>query len=143
MSRFVVDASVAIKWYVPEIHAAAAERYLDEDCELIVPDLIFPEIGNVVWKKARRAELADAEAREVLTALRAVPFTVHASERLIEAAYEIARALDRTVYDSLYLALAAEQGCEMVTADRRLYEVVSSSALQPHIRWIENNVQKL
>jgi predicted nucleic acid-binding protein len=143
LSRFVVDASVAIKWYIPEVHADAAARYLDEDHELFVPDLIYPEIGNIVWKKARRTELGDAEAREVLMALRAVPFTVYASNRLVDAAYEIARALDRTVYDSLYLALAADQGCEMVTADRRLYEVVSTSALRPHIRWIENYAERL
>ena len=39
-AHFVVDASVAIKWFVPEIHAEAARRLLREGITLLAPDLI-------------------------------------------------------------------------------------------------------
>ena len=40
MSRVVVDASVAVKWFLPEIHSEAALRYLDGDYERVAPDLL-------------------------------------------------------------------------------------------------------
>jgi predicted nucleic acid-binding protein len=43
MIKLVVDASVAAKWYVPEIHSDAAVRLLDPEIVLLAPDLIIPE----------------------------------------------------------------------------------------------------
>lgn len=39
----------------------------------------------------------------------------------------------RTVYDCLYLALAVREGCQMVTADERLYNRLQGTPLAPHI----------
>jgi predicted nucleic acid-binding protein len=58
MTKIVVDASVAIKWYVPEIHADAAVRILEGDFVLCAPDLIGAELANAIWKKVRRAEIS-------------------------------------------------------------------------------------
>ena len=137
MSRVVVDASVAVKWFLPEIHFEAALRYFDDDCERLAPDLLYVEFGNVIWKRARRTELSDDEAREALRSLRLVPIEVHPAQPFLETAYEVARALDRTVYDALYLVLASAHKCPMVTADRRFYEAVINSPLAESIRWIE------
>ena len=57
MKKVVVDASVAAKWFLPEIHSPAAERLLDPSIVLCAPDLIVPELGNIVWKKLRRNEI--------------------------------------------------------------------------------------
>lgn len=46
MIRLVVDASVAAKWFVPEIHQPAALRLLDDRHELLSPDLITAEFGK-------------------------------------------------------------------------------------------------
>ena len=51
-NRCVVDASVAIKWFVPEIHSDAALRLRGEAYELIAPDLLILEIGNILWKRS-------------------------------------------------------------------------------------------
>ncbi len=48
MNRYVVDASVVVKWLVPEIHTADAERYLDAAYELIAPDLMISEVANTL-----------------------------------------------------------------------------------------------
>lgn len=42
--RVVVDDSVAIKWFVPEIHAEAARRLLREGITLLAPDLIWEDV---------------------------------------------------------------------------------------------------
>lgn len=63
-TNFVVDAGVAVKWYVPEVHEADAKRFLSPVFTLHVPELFFPEFGNIIWKKARllkTPEISEAE----------------------------------------------------------------------------------
>ena len=128
MTRYVVDASVAVKWFVPEELTDEALSVLDDDHELLVPDLLWPEFGNILWKKARRGELVVDEVSEILSLCREVPFEVVDSGSLIESAIQIALEMDRTVYDSVYLALAVERDCVMVTADRRLVNAIQTSS---------------
>ena len=47
--KWVVDASVAAKWLVPEADSPLAEALLDDD--LLAPDLLFAEVGNILWNK--------------------------------------------------------------------------------------------
>jgi predicted nucleic acid-binding protein len=136
LTRFVVDASVAIKWVVSEIYSEAAARLLGEDMELWVPDLIWSELGSIVWKKWRRGELEEELAPVLLQTLRRIPFQVESSKELQEGAWQVARDFDRSFYDSLYLALAVRKGCPMVTADRRLYNALQGAQLP--ILWIED-----
>ena len=82
--RVVVDASVAVKWYLEEDHAAPARRLLDGTYELIVPDLFFMEIGNVLWKRWRRGELDDDVIAETLAALDRVPCETRSAGPRIE-----------------------------------------------------------
>lgn len=138
MSRYVVDASVATKWFVPEIHTPAALRLLHEPHELLAPDLLFPEIGNTLWKKIRLGELDRDEARQVLRALRVLPLTIQPSAALLEPALEIAIGLSRSLYDSLYVALALQQQCRMVTADRRLHQHLRGGPFAFHVQWVED-----
>ena len=136
MSRYVVDASVATKWYVPEIYSEGALRYLDGNHELLGPDLLLPEFGNILWKKIRRLELTPSEAREILHALLAAPVAIQSSENLVEPALDLAIGLERSVYDGLYLTLAVLHECRMITADRRFYEAVLQSPFAAHIHWV-------
>lgn len=136
MTRVVVDASVAVKWFLPETHSQEALRLLDEGRELLAPDLIWAEVGNVLWKRWRGGELAAENARMILQDLRKLPLLIHPAEEIAETAWSLASGLDRSFYDSLYLALAASQSCSMVTADRRLWNAVGSTL--PFLVWIED-----
>ncbi len=55
---FVVDASVVIKWFIEENLSAEAEAILGHGEPLFAPDLLLAEIGNVLWKKVIRGEVA-------------------------------------------------------------------------------------
>jgi predicted nucleic acid-binding protein len=140
MKKVVVDASVAVKWFVPEIHSAAAARLLDPAIVLYAPDLITAEVGNTLWKKVRRAELVRGEADEILEAFGALPIEIRPSSVLLAAAFELAIAFDRTVYDSLYLALAVAENCALVTADARFHSAVAASPVAGHVQWVEDEV---
>lgn len=137
MNKLVVDASVAMKWFVPEVHSDAAARLLDADFVLCAPDLIVSEVGNTLWKKVRRGELTARDAEAVIAAFNSIPMELYSSRLLMPAAFEIAVTLDRTVYDSLYLALAVIQKCALVTADRKFHSVLVKSAFTDHIAWVE------
>lgn len=137
MNRYVIDASVAIKWYVPEIHSDAALRVLDSDDELIAPDLLYAEFGNILWKKSRRGELDQDQLRAAVTAFRVTPVQMHVSNPLFDAALDIALHMNRSFYDSLYLALAVLQQCRLITADLRLHNAIRGTALESHILWLE------
>ena len=138
MKRFVVDASVAVKWFVPEVHADAAARLLDGRHELLAPDLIVAEFGNILWKKAQRKEISKGEAREIARVLRSIPFTYAPSIELLDAAMEIAHGIGRSVYDCLYLSLAVARRCRLVTADRRFFTAVGSSPFADNVKWVED-----
>jgi predicted nucleic acid-binding protein len=64
MTSYVVDASVGLKWYLPEVHSDTARRLRAGGNDLNVPSLFYLEFANALWMKVRRGELdqADAEA---------------------------------------------------------------------------------
>jgi predicted nucleic acid-binding protein len=136
VTQVVVDASVAIKWFVPEGLSTAARTVLADEYELLAPDLLRAELGNALWKRHRRRELDQRTARRLLSDFSRVPIEFHAAERWVEAALELAIGHGVTVYDGLYLALAAGTGCRVVTADRRLYEACQGAAARHLVTWV-------
>lgn len=138
MTRYVVDASVAIKWFLPEVHSEAAARLLRPAYRLLAPDLIWAEFGNVLWKKWRCKEIEAKLAQGILQDFRRFPVDVRGSELLVQSAWEIAVEFERTVYDSLYLAVAQSTGCSLVTADSKFHNALKRTRLAPFLLWIED-----
>jgi predicted nucleic acid-binding protein len=127
LTRYVLDASVAAKWFLPAGGETLSEEafrllrlYAKAQAELLVPDLFFPEFANIFWKAERSkrcaAGVADSAIREVIGR----GFPTFPSSGLIHPALEIARAYQRPVYDCIYIALAAQTNSELVTADEKL-----------------------
>ena len=117
---WVVDASVAIKWVVPEELSEHADRLLADGGELLAPDLLFVEAANALWKKTRRRELTEREADGALNLLQTSGLVVRPSAAVIPRALQLAAALDHPVYDCVYLALAERERLPFVTADTRI-----------------------
>ena len=137
MSLYVVDASVAIKWFLLENHSESALRLLTQPHTLHAPDLIFSELGNVLWKRVRRNEISKKEADAILEGLPTLNIQVQSSQALIPLALEIACGENRTVYDSLYLAAAIALQSPLITADARLFRALSKTPFSAHLLWVE------
>lgn len=137
MSQFVVDASVAVKWLLPEVHHEAARRLIGGAHTLLAPDLLFLEVGNALWKRVGRGQVTLAGALGAFETLEALGLHVYASRLFARAAVAIAARVDRSVYDSVYVAVAIAQQCPMVTADRKLYEALGRR-LPGHVLWVED-----
>jgi predicted nucleic acid-binding protein len=138
VTALVVDASVAVKWLVPENHADAATRALGGAYSLLAPDLLWPEVGNVLWKKWQRGELTADRLAELFRDLVRVPMEVLPTRTLAPSASALAVRYRRTFYDSLYLAAAHERRCPFVTADRRLYNALTPTPLAEQLLWVED-----
>lgn len=137
MTRYVVDASVAVKWFLTEEHAEAARRLLSAGLDLSSPDLVRAEFGNVMWKRWRRGDLSAEAVGAALDHLGRLPLKIETSEPLVSTAWEIARRFDRSFYDSLYIALAVRADCSLVTADRSLYNSLRDGDLAERLVWVE------
>ena len=136
MTQHVVDASVVIKWFIDEVHAEAARRLQEDQYDLLAPDLLWPECGNILWKKVRREELTPDEARLIRGGLEQQPISIFPSRLVLEPALEVAFDTNRTVYDSCYLALAMLTGCQLVTADQKLFRALQDGSYASYLCWI-------
>ena len=134
--RLVVDASVAVKWFVSEPLLENARLLLSHRLDLHAPDFVLVEFANVIWKKVRRKELpASPRYVDALSSLNDI-ITLHPVAELIERAMQIALEIEHPVYDCLYLACAEGTESELVTADRNLVNKVSGSSLGIDLRHI-------
>jgi predicted nucleic acid-binding protein len=126
MTSVVVDASVAMKWLVSEVDSVIAERLLTSDYRLLAPDFIRLELANALWKRHRQGELDEAAVATVRHLVNTLPLHTETLGALVQPALTLALKHGRTVYDSLYLALAIREECQLVTADARFYNAVVS-----------------
>lgn len=132
MNNFVIDASVAIKWYIPEPLSETADHYLqlykENRAILLAPDLITIEVGNALWKKTRSKEITSDDARSILHTFTVFcPLRLMPPSELISSALDLAMALGLTLYDSLYLALAIAANAKLVTADSEIVKLAERS----------------
>jgi predicted nucleic acid-binding protein len=136
----VVDASVAVKWFLPENAEALVtqalallDAYDKEEVRFVVPDLFYVETASAIWKAARVGRVPQAFGDEALVLLTQRKFPTVPSLKLLDKAFQIATAHDRTVYDCLYVALAVQADAQLITADERL---ANSLAARFPVKWL-------
>ncbi|MDI7275098.1 MAG: type II toxin-antitoxin system VapC family toxin [Anaerolineae bacterium] len=98
--RLVVDSGVVIKWFVAEPFTDQAHEipasYESGALSLLAPDLLFAEVGNVVWKKQRLQGLTAADAQLIIRGVLSLGIDVTPCASLLTAAHQIAVAHART-----------------------------------------------
>lgn len=120
MTRYVVDASVAVKWLVREPLSHQASLLLAEGTVLMAPDLLFAEAANALWAMKQRGDLADQQLDEAVQTLRVAPVWVPSTLlQLTPAASRLAVDLGHPIYDCFYLALAMQERVPLISADTR------------------------
>jgi predicted nucleic acid-binding protein len=119
-SRIVVDASVAVKWFTDEVLAEEAASVLTSYVDLLAPPLIITEVSNALLKKLKLGDMRRDHAVAAIDRLgQELTFVTLGDYPVV--AFEIAVTHQRSVYDSLYVGLALQEGCQFVTADEKLY----------------------
>ncbi|MGH7230401.1 MAG: type II toxin-antitoxin system VapC family toxin [Nitrospiraceae bacterium] len=138
MTDYVVDASVAVKWFLPEVHTDVALRIRAPSYRLHIPSFFILEFSNILCKKIRNDEITRDQGDFALQELRNIPFSRHADESLLPQAFALANDTRRSLYDSLYVALAIAIDGKVVTADRKLVLALQNSPYAAHLCWIED-----
>ena len=140
MIGYVLDASVAAKWYLPprgetlvEESLHLLDRFTDGRARLSVPDMFWPEMGNILWKAVRQERISGKSADEALQSMSDLRLPTFPSHPLLRDAFTIASRFQCTVYDCTYVALAVASDRLLVTADERL-----ANTLAAHfpVRWL-------
>jgi len=130
---------VAVKWFIKEAYeqeaAALLRDFGDGKLELIAPDIIVSEVGNVLWKRSIvNPSISATEASASYRDFLALGIDLHACSSLASAAMRIAIDERRSVYDAMYVALAEQMACDLITADERLYSALRNK--YSGLRWV-------
>ncbi len=127
----IVDTSIAIKWilYEPDSPTAKAllAEWIDNKMVILAPALLAYEITNSLYQKVRRGEITLERARAALTKTLSTGLELDfpQDETLSLKAIELASRYNLpATYDAHYLALAELKGCELWTADARMWRTV-------------------
>jgi predicted nucleic acid-binding protein len=136
----VVDASVAVKWCLPardESLVSEAEEllasYRTGAEQFLVPDLFWLEVANALWKAVWKQKIDSETAARSFRAVSDLKIPTISSVDLVPQALQLAVTHRRTVYDSVYVALALRVKANLITADERL-----ANALAAHlpVKWL-------
>jgi predicted nucleic acid-binding protein len=126
----VVDASVAVKWFIVEPGRPEAKRLLDGGHPLVAPELIVAEVVNVVWKRLMADAIDHSQAADVPRELPQLFSELCPLAPLAGQALAVAKELRHPACDCFYLALAEARDARLVTADRRFAERLVGSPWQ-------------
>jgi predicted nucleic acid-binding protein len=122
--KLVLDASVALKWVLPEADSdraiALQTNYETGVHDLIAPDTFPVEVAHSLARAERRGLIHPPEALLRFQQLALTLPRLHSYLAVLPRALEIASQARIGVYDCLYVALAEREGCPLVTADQRL-----------------------
>jgi len=139
VERIVIDASVALKWYLPEEDNAVEADLLAVDFykgkkELLVPTLFDYEIINTLKVAVARNRISEADALAALTRFQLLKIERHEFRPLQNATFRLALRYQRSAYDAAYLALAEANNTKLYTGDKRLFNAVNN--VFAWVKWI-------
>lgn len=127
-NKIILDASVIIKWFIDEEDGDKAILYLDylqnNQITIIVPSLIFYELGNVLISKKASVDMAgETIAMLQNLGLEIADIGLQAFRKIYQNSLEYALSF----YDAAYITLFQKENCEFVTADQKLFQKVHRS----------------
>lgn len=137
VNTVVVDASIALKWVLPEPDTALAVALLDDwltnRVRIVAPSWFAGEVANILYRQARRGTFTMPDAHRALTGVLDVVECLPESSIEAHRAVDIADAAARSAtYDALYLAVAEIHTSEYWTADEIFYNATKGA--YPQVR---------
>jgi hypothetical protein len=133
VSDFIVDASVAVKWFVAETDSLVADELSASNHRLFAPRLIVAEVANALARKAMAGLMSAAEACVYLRSLPHYFDDVLAVDELMEPALENACAIRHPIYDLIYLEAARRLDAQLITADQKFTAKIAGTGFARHV----------
>jgi predicted nucleic acid-binding protein len=121
LMTLIIDASIAVVWFLPDEESAIADATLHRVAEnhAFTPDLFWHEMRNVLLTSYRRKRISRNDVWQSMSRLGQLDITTVApsDNGLI---ITLADRHGLTAYDAAYLALAIERQLPLATLDRQL-----------------------
>jgi predicted nucleic acid-binding protein len=137
VSRFVLDASVALAWVldnpIPDYAARVRQAILSGE-RALVPTLWHLEIANGLVTAERRRDLTNADVQAALEEIQITAGqAIDTDESLVRVheAFVSARSHQLTAYDAVYLELALRERLPLATLDKGLRAAATKAGIRP------------
>ncbi|RPI49931.1 MAG: PIN domain-containing protein [Deltaproteobacteria bacterium] len=137
MKELVIDASVILKWYLPDEEFASKalnilHRHVSGEIVLCAPTILPYEILNAFLMAERRGRVNEEVTRNAFNAFLDLEINFLDPFMDYPGIISPARSFDRSVYDASYLAVAEKRNFNFVTGDKRLY-----NAVRKKLKWVQ------
>lgn len=125
MKRFVLDASIALAWFLDNPvspYALRVKQALVDGARAVVPALWHLEMANGLVVAERRRILATAEGTRCLQYVEQLTSQIETNNDLVPArqALATARSFQLSAYDAVYLDTARNEGLPLATLDQSM-----------------------
>ena len=139
MKRLVIDASVALKWFLrDEKYGDRAmgllDRFVRGELDLVAPSLMVYEIINALVIAQRKGRIDEERVLASISGFIDLGITFVDVTGLEARVLHFCRVYDRTAYDASYLAVAEQGSLVLITGDERLYNGTKGKA--GWVKWI-------
>lgn len=138
--KLVIDASVAVKWFVKEPGHDDALAILSRGDECFAPDLIISEVAGALDKKIKKPEITSSQAVEAISSLQS-HLSFFSANKCVIKALELASELNHPVADCVYMACAMDIGATVVTADAEFVRKASNRGYGKLVRQLGDETE--
>ena len=131
MNDFVLDASVALAWFLDDEQAPQADNVracLARD-RAFVPQLWHLEVRNGLIIAERRGRLSATRINECLEAIKWLPIQTD-SEAVLDMVVSLTRMHNLSVYDAVYLELAKRRDAALASLDGALLRAAAKESVE-------------
>jgi len=139
MRQAIVDASVILKWYLPdEEHSHVALKLLDsyvtDRLTILAPALLEYEVINGLLIARRRGRVEEEKLVLAIEGFFALGIPLKTIAPLYPQVLHYCKTYDCSAYDASYLALADHEEYVLVTADEKLYRATAKDL--SWVKWL-------
>jgi predicted nucleic acid-binding protein len=143
LKRLVIDASVALKWFLLDEKygdraLALLERFVRGELDLSAPSLMVYEVINGLVIAQRKGRIAEEQVLTSISGFLNLGITFVNVAGLEARVLHFCRVYNRSAYDASYLAVAEQDSVALVTGDERLYNSTKGKAAW--VKWIGGEV---
>ena len=125
--KLVLDTSVIAKWYIEEENTEKAieirDKFVAGKFAILEPTLLIYELGNVFRKHPAKSPEDVESDFKALFDIRLEFFEVR-EPGFLKFVFENGRKFGITFYDAVYVTLAMDEDCKLITTDGRLQRKV-------------------
>jgi len=137
LKHIVVDASVALKWYLgDEEHGRKAlgllDKYISDELGILAPSLLEYELINGLIIAGKRGRIKEENILKAIDGFMNLEIGLKNTSHLYPKVFEFCKTYNRSAYDASYLAVADENGIDLITADKNLF-----NALRNNLKWVK------